>query len=337
MSVALKYHFLRGLSRAICSMSYDHILAVGRFLGPAIMERIAKQRKRGLEQIQTGMECSRQEAEELLHSVYEHIGMSAMEMMYMPRLYEERSHLEDYIRIDHPEYLDEAYAEGKGIVGLTAHMGNWEWLGAGMALSGYHTSAIGKKQHDDALMEIINNYRAMVGQHIFLTGTGGYEMIAAARSMKKNYILGFLSDKDGNKAGVPVRFMNRVFSFPQGPAVFADRFKAPVVPLFITRNEGGKGHTIRVQKAFYYERTGDDRRDLLVNAQKMATIMENFIKKYPRDWLWFQHLFWTGPEKIRMIREMTAEEIHHLFDGLSYSKEFVNDLIESAEKEKDDD
>lgn len=53
-------------------------------------------------------------------------------------------------------------------------------------------------------MRIINDYRTMAGQHIYLTGTGGYEMIAAARSMKKNHILGFLSDKDGNKVGVPV-------------------------------------------------------------------------------------------------------------------------------------
>ena len=203
----------------------------------------------------TGLKVSRPEAEKLLQKVYENIGMSAMEMMYMPRLCKEKAHIDDFVKIDHPEYLEEAYAEKKGIVGLTAHMGNWEWLGAGLALHGYDTSAIGKKQADDALMRIINDYRTMAGQHIYLTGTGGYEMIAAARSMKKNHILGFLSDKDGNKVGVPVLFMNKVFSFPQGPAVFARKFKAPIIPLFIVRNENGKGHTICVGKKFYYEDT----------------------------------------------------------------------------------
>ena len=80
-----------------------------------------------------GMGIRREEAEKLLHKVYEHIGMSAMEMMYMPRLCKEKDHIDDYVKIDHPEYLEAAYAEGKGIVGLTAHMGNWEWLGAGRA------------------------------------------------------------------------------------------------------------------------------------------------------------------------------------------------------------
>lgn len=181
----VRYGILKGISSLLCSMSYDRILAIGRFLGPCIMNRIAKQKKRGIRQIMIGLGVSRPEAEKLLQKVYEHIGMSAMEMLYMPRLCREKDHIDDYVKIDHPEYLEAAYAEGKGIVGLTAHMGNWEWLGAGLALHGYDTSAIGKKQSDDALMKMINSYRAMAGQHIYLTGTGGYEMIAAARSMKK--------------------------------------------------------------------------------------------------------------------------------------------------------
>ena len=105
MSDTLKYHLLKGLSNALCSMSYDHILEIGKFLGPVIMERISKQKKRGLEQIQTGLSCDRAEAEKLLHKVYQHIGMSAMEMLYMPRLVREKDHIDDYIGLSHPEYL----------------------------------------------------------------------------------------------------------------------------------------------------------------------------------------------------------------------------------------
>lgn len=150
-------------------------------------------------------------------------------------------------------------------------------------------------------MRIINEYRAESGEHIYLTGTGGYEMIAAARSMKKNHILGFLSDKDGDRVGIPVRFMNRIFSFPQGPVVFAKKFKAPVLPIFVVRNEDCIGNTICVGKHFYYEETGDKKHDFLVNAQKMATIMEEFIKAHPADWMWFQHLFGRNHGVLRCI------------------------------------
>lgn len=308
MLYGLRYGILKGLSAFICTLSYERVLTIGRFLGPFILNRIGKQKKRGLEQIMTGMGVDRPSAEKLLQKVYQHIGMSALEMLYMPRLCREKDRIDSYVTIDHPEYLEAAYALKRGIVGLTAHMGNWEWLGAGLALYGYDTSAIGKKQNDAALMKMINAYRAKAGQHIFLTGTGGYEMIAAARAMRKNYILGFLSDKDGDRAGIPVAFMNRIFSFPQGPAVFAKKFNAPVLPIFITRNKNKPGHTIRVLPHFFYEDTGNKERDLLTNSQKMASVMEQFIRDHPEDWLWFQHLFWTKPEDIKLFRQMTMGE-----------------------------
>lgn len=307
MSVQLKYRILKGTSHLLCKLSYDKILCVGRFIGPLVMNRIQKQKKRGLEQIMTGLGCGREEAEAILQRVYQNIGMSVMEMLYMPRLVKEKEHIAEYVRIDHPEYLEAAYAEGRGIVGLTAHIGNWEWLGAGLALHGYPTSAIGKKQADDALMRIINEYRAQAGQHIYLTGTGGYEMIAAARSMKKNNILGFLSDKDGGQAGIPVHFMNRIFSFPQGPAIFARKFKAPILPIFITR-DADYHHTIRIGKAFHFKGMENKQEELIYNSQRMADVMEGFIKKYPYDWMWFQHLFWTEPEQIRMLQELKEKE-----------------------------
>ena len=316
----VKYHLLKMVSSILCRMPYKNILAIGSFLGPAIMNRIPKQRNRGIEQIMTGLLCEREDAERLLNKVYQRVGMSAMEMLYMPRLCREKLHIDEYVSIDHPEYLEAAYAEGKGIVGLTAHVGNWEWLGAGLALHGYDTSAIGKKQKDDALMRIINEYRAESGEHIYLTGTGGYEMIAAARSMKKNHILGFLSDNDGDRVGLPVRCMKRIFSFPQGPVVFAKKFKAPVLPIFVVRNEDCIGNTICVGKHFYYEETGDKKHDLLVNAQKMATIMEEFIKAHPADWMWFQHLFWTEPWSIEMYCRMTDEEKEEIIRGVPFAE-----------------
>ena len=66
MSFDVRYRILKGISNMLCRMSYDRILSIGRFLGPCIMNRIAKQRNRGLEQIMTGLKVSRPEAEKLL-------------------------------------------------------------------------------------------------------------------------------------------------------------------------------------------------------------------------------------------------------------------------------
>lgn len=52
----------------------------------------------------------------------------------------------------------------------------------------------------------------------------------------------------------------------------------------------------------------DKDEELIHNSQTMATIMEQFIKAHPYDWMWFQHLFWTEPEEIRMLQEIKEKK-----------------------------
>lgn len=59
---------------------------------------------------------------------------------------------------------------------------------------------------------------------------------------------------------------------------------------------------------------------MLVNAQKMATIMEEFIKAHPADWMWFQHLFWTEPWSIEMYCRMTDEEKEEIIRGVPFAE-----------------
>jgi KDO2-lipid IV(A) lauroyltransferase len=56
--------------------------------------------------------------------------------------------------------------------------------------------------------------------------------------MKKGRMLGLVADQDGGYHGIFVPFLGKMASTPTGPAYFARKFKAPVVPMFIVRKEG---------------------------------------------------------------------------------------------------
>lgn len=296
MGSTWQYKALRLLSGGICRLSYEHLLALGKRLGPLVFNRLTKPRKRALEQLMQGLNLEPDEAERLLHTHFENLGMMALEILYTPRLVAEREHLEEYITIDHPERLREALAAGAGVIGLTAHIGNWEWLGAGLALHGFPTTTIAKRQPNQAVTDLLNYFRSLAGIEVF--HSGGSEIIAAARAMKRKKILGFLADKDGGESGVPVFFLNRVSSAVEGPAVFARRFQAPIVPLFIRRRDDGHGHVICIGEMFYYEDTGTARDDLDRTTKVMTRIIEDFIRSYPAEWLWIQRRWWTAPEDI---------------------------------------
>ncbi len=72
-----------------------------------------------------------------------------------------------------------------------------------------------------------------------------------------------------------------------GPAVFAKRFKSPVVPAFIVRQPEG-GHRVLLYEPFYYQDTGNEDRDIYELTLKMTQITEEVIRTYPDEWLWFQ-------------------------------------------------
>lgn len=72
------------------------------------------------------------------------------------------------------------------------------------------------------------------------------------------------------------------------------------MPIFIVRKEGNYGHQAIVKDPIYYENTGDRKADDYKVTLKMTQIVEEVIKEYPDNWLWFQHRWntpYTPPEK----------------------------------------
>ncbi len=271
-----------------------------------------KQRERGIFQIQRGLECSRPEAEAIMTEVFRNLGQSLMEILYTPRL--NPDNIRQYVTLDHPERLDEAMKEDKGVIVLTAHMGNWEWLGA-LAMYGYPASTIVKNQANSAVTRLLNENREGMGLEVF--ARGGNEMIIAARALKRKKLLGFLADQDGGFYGVPQPFLGKMSSTPKGPAMFAQKFHSPIIPVFTIHDENHRTH-LAIGEIMHYEDTGDKEADIARMTRKMAVITENFIKEHPTEWLWFQHRWSTEPEEIIALQQKPEA---HIDDSRKAEKE----------------
>jgi KDO2-lipid IV(A) lauroyltransferase len=193
-------------------------------------------------------------------------------------------------------YLDEAVAQGKGVAILAAHIGNWEWLGAGLALSGFPVASIVKRQPNDQHTRILNEYRQNAGIQIFTRGTT--ELVAAAKALKQGKVLGFFTDQDGGPNGAFVNFLGKMSATPVGLAVFARKLQLPVVPVFIVRRPAG-GHRIIVKPPLLFTRTEDEATDILNFTAQATQVVEEFIRQHPDEWLWFQKRWntkWAGEQ-----------------------------------------
>lgn len=284
------YYLLKTISTIVSWLPYGLLVVIGKGIGRLYYKIAKKQRLRAEATIAERLGYSPEQAQKTIRSLFINLGITFMEIMYMPAL--NKNNIRKLVKFDRPEVLDAALAEGKGVVMLACHMDNWEWLGAALALYGYPLSAVQKPQPNRVYSDFMNELREGVGQEIFSRGTN--EVLGCARAMKKNRMLGLIADQDGGYDGIFVPFLGKMASTPAGPAYFSSKFKAPIVPIFIVRNEDGYGHKAIVKDPLYYEFTGDKKADDYNVTLAMTQIVEEVIRQYPDNWLWFQHR-WNTP------------------------------------------
>ena len=286
------YNTLMFLSYLACRTPRPILLGAGWVLGSLYYLLIPKMRRRAVEHMMPALGISEAEAKSLVRASFINMARNVLDILAMPMLNE--SNLNEYIEIDHLERMQEALAEGRGVVVLTGHVGCWEWLSAAFTLNGIPVSAIAKPQPNIEYTRVLDDLRATIHVEIFSRGTS--ELIAAARALKRGRLLGFLADQDGGPGGAFIEFLGRTASTPLGPAVFSRKFKAPVVPAFILRQPKGK-HKVVVGEIMRCPDTGDSDRDLHEFTVQMTAIVERIIRENPTQWIWFQKRWNTPPEQ----------------------------------------
>ncbi len=296
------YKSLMLLSRIVCCLPYGLLLFFGRVLGNLYYLLIKKERERAVAQMMPALGIPEEEARKLVKESFVNLARNVLDILYMPHLNEKN--FRDYIEIDHLERMEAALAEKHGVVVLTGHVGTWEWLSAAFTLNGMPVTAIAKPQPNEQYTRVLNDLRATIHVEIFSRGTS--ELLAAGRALKKGKILGFLADQDAGPGGAFVEFLGRMASTPMGPAVFANKFRSPVLPAFIVRKPDGRHH-VMIGEVLRYEDTGDTDRDLYVFTKKMTEILEQVIRENPTQWIWFQKRWNTAPEQQKKNKHHTVK------------------------------
>lgn len=294
------YKTLMMMSRIIRLLPYDALLKLGRLFGHLYYLLVKKQRERAVKQMMPALNISEAEARKLVRESFINLARNMLDILYMPNLNEKN--LSQFITIEHLERMRAALLEGHGVVVLTGHIGTWEWLSAAFSLNGMPVTAIAKLQPNAEYSRVLDDLRATIHVEIFNRGTN--ELRAAGRALKDGKILGFLADQDAGPGGAFINFLGKTASTPMGPAVFARRFNAPVVPAFIIRQPNGR-HLVKIGEPMHFEDTGDTDADLLRFTEQMTKILEEVIRENPTQWLWFQKR-WNTPVEMQKLKHHTV-------------------------------
>lgn len=207
----------------------------------------------------------------------------------------DKEYIRKNIKIENIHYFDEALQSGKGVIVLTAHLGNWELGGVVIALSGYPFWVVALPHKNKKVDDFFNKQRRDKGISVIPFGRAARQCL---NLLKENKLVALVGDRDFSQKGTIVNFFGRQSFFPLGPAAFSIKAGSLIVPGFMFRNPDDT-FTLKIEKPIRFEalesvgpqQEKDRRVHQIIDSYK--SIIEDYIKKYPDQWYMFRR-FWIN-------------------------------------------
>ena len=290
LSHLAEYGGLRLLMSMTRRLSPVQATRVGDILGDLVFHVTGIRKKLVMEHLvriygETGDDNKRQA---MARSVYRQLGRTAVEHA---RLLAGRTpDLRDRLAISGEEHVARARQGGRGVILVTGHFGYWEMLGATVAFLGYPITVVAKKLHNPAVDRLVHEGRERLGMAVTPMDSAPP---AIFRALRRNECVGLLADQDAGAGGVFVEFLGSGASTYQGPALFALRTGAPIVPCFIIRS-GPERPRVCFETPIEAISTGDEPADIIRTTQAYTDVLARYILDYPDHWFWV-HRRWKTP------------------------------------------
>jgi KDO2-lipid IV(A) lauroyltransferase len=198
------------------------------------------------------------------------------------------------------EYLLEATRKGRGVLGLISHMGCWEGTALSFPMLGVSGYAIGKKLGNEKLNNLLFESRGKKGVTTLPRGSS-YKTIL--RVLSENNNIGILIDQDTDVRGVFVDFYGKPAYTPLGAAMLAMDSGAPVLPMFYLKKPDDTYELI-IEKEIPLVATGNRKQDMEENTRRFHAVIEEYIKKYPTQWVWMHNRWKTTPEMVEAKKKL---------------------------------
>lgn len=188
------------------------------------------------------------------------------------------------------DFLRTLTAEGKGVVLITPHYGNWEWAGAAIAPLGFEGGSIARPLDNPRLNEYVKACRERQGFRIF-DKQGAIRRGMAA--LRKGQILAVLFDQDAGRKGVMSPFLGKPASTIAIPVELAMHTGSPIVTVMVRRLPGGKTRFLaRFNPAPFRPVPGAEAKaETRRLVDELNADLSRMIMEEPDQWLWI-HRRW---------------------------------------------
>ena len=222
----------------------------------------------------------------IAYNAYKSFLTAFIEILYLPKI--SRQGLEAAVNCPNKELIETKFKEEKGVILLSAHFGNWEYVAASVALQlNLPFSVVVKPQRNPYVSDWMNNVRTRWNNDIVSLGLSIRKIY---QTLKEKKIVAMVADQRGPQESIKVEFFGRKVSVHVGPVVLALKTGAPILYGIPVRQKDNS-YKIVMHEISKDNLPEDDEEKIIELSQRHTAYLESFIREYPEQWLWM-HKRW---------------------------------------------
>jgi len=217
---------------------------------------------------------------------YFHISLTFIEMMCVPYISKEK--IIEMVSSETDHKIKQLHGLGKGLILLTAHMGNWELIPAAFASKlGIEIHLLSKPQRNGYITDWIKNMRKVHGNKIVMLGQSVRDIF---KVLMDGGIIGVVGDQRGSIESNRVKYFGIDTAVYSGTASIALKLHSPILLAMIIRKPD---YTYKVDfiELNYDHLEGKDEEKIIRINQKYMNILEEYVREHPEQWFWMHNIW----------------------------------------------
>ncbi|MBL0731278.1 MAG: hypothetical protein JJW03_00265 [Desulfosarcina sp.] len=276
------------LSLFIQKISHNSIINTGRLLGLAGYALNLRHRRIVLSNLRFAYpQWSSSKIRTMARRIFQNMGITILEICQLSFI--SKKDILGRVCVKGEDNLINAINSEKGIIFVSAHIGNWE-------LSLLHCSyyikskivVIARRIRLKILDRWIYKLRSSSG-NLLIDKKGA--LPSMVKTLRNGGALGVLVDQSTKRSeGVNVNFFKHKVTATPVVAMLAIRYNCIVLPAFCVREKDGN-YTLIYKKPLRVKKTDNLKTDITSYTQVVTDIIEDIVREYPDQWFWF-HKRW---------------------------------------------
>ena len=283
-TINLEYGALRTLCAVVNAIPYPLARGMARGIGWTLVRVFRFKRRRTLERLRTVFpDRSRGELTAIAVRSAQNILETAVEMMRAPKL--DRAWMDRHVRdgLRYKEKLQSYVDEGRGVVIMVPHSGNWYMAAWSMARYGLRLFAIAARQRNPKINAWMER---QYGDIEVLDRDNADTLVQIREKLAAGRAFAILPDLRVRKRDVEADFFGGTANVSRSGAAFAVRCGCPIVVAIMTRD--GDRHVFSHLATLRPDPDAPDKKEEARRlTREVMRILSAAILKSPGDWFWY--------------------------------------------------